>query len=302
MYHSLIDTEENFTLYAICFDDLAFQVLNSLNLPRVVSISLGEFETTALLKVKAERSKVEYCWTCTPHVIRYVIDHYNLNQVTYLDADLCFYAKPTILLEELDSANASVLITEHRYTHRYSYQIPISGIYCVQFMSFKADKRGLEVLQWWQDRCMEWCYARPEDGKFGDQKYLDDWPVRFDGIHILKHLGGGVAPWNIQQYSLEKKGDRTFINDSPLIFYHFHGYKYYRDGIHDFVLGYSLKRTVINTLYYPYSRRLLDSYNEIHKVDPSFDRGWAIRDLSFSSRMQYFKCWLRGVTNEHRVL
>ena len=111
----------------------------------------------------------------------------------------------------------SVLITEHRYTKEYD-QSRTSGIYCVQFMTFKNDKNGMEALNWWRNACIEWCYSRFENGKFGDQKYLDDWLNRFKGVHSLKNLGGGVAPWNIQQYDLSKK-------EFELIFYHFHGFK-----------------------------------------------------------------------------
>ena len=301
MYHSLVASGEDFTLYVVCFDDLAFDVLNKLNLSSLVAIQLKDFESSELLKVKTERTKGEYCWTCTPYVIRYVLDTYKLAQITYLDADLCFYEKPSVLLSEFKQANASVLITEHRYTPKYDYSAT-SGIYCVQFMTFNADERGLKVLQWWQDRCLEWCYNRYEDGKFGDQKYLDDWTTRFDGVHVLQHLGGGVAPWNVQQYEVHLVEKNLYVDELPIIFYHFQDYKYYKNGVHDFIVGCRINSDVVNLLYIPYGLNLLSAYEEIYKVIPNFNCGWAIRDTSFSAKFRYLKRMLRGVANEYRVV
>jgi hypothetical protein len=303
MYRSLEAIGEDFKLYAVCFDDLAYQVLREMNLSRLVAIPLVDFESPQLLAVKGSRSVGEYCWTCTSHLIRYMLDTYELPEVTYLDADLYFYAKPSLLLSEFKESNASVLITEHRYTPRYD-QSATSGIYCVQFMTFKADKRGMEVLQWWQDRCIEWCYARFEDGKFGDQKYLDDWPQRFQGVHVLQHLGGGVAPWNVQQYKLQKKTNDIYVNEYPLVFYHFHGYRCYEDGVHDFSdnWSYRLSRKVVDLVYRPYARALLNSQDELNQVHPGFKRGVIVRKHTLRTRWIYFRKILRGVCNEHRIV
>lgn len=301
MYNSLVATGETFTLYAVCFDDLAFELLGKLKLVNLVRVPLSDFESKELLTVKQTRTAGEYCWTCTPHVIRYVLDTYQLDQVTYLDADLCFYDKPSVLLEEFEQANASVLITEHRYTPVYDYSTT-SGIYCVQFMTFNADKRGLIALQWWQDRCLEWCYNRHEDGKFGDQKYLDDWTTRFEGVHVLQHLGGGVAPWNVQQYKVHKVENKLLVNDLPIVFYHFQDYKYYKNGIHDFIGGCYLSKDVVESLYRPYGLALLKAYEDIYQVAPDFDRGWAVRDISFTAKFNYLKRILRGVANEYRIV
>lgn len=299
MYHSLEKTGDDFELYAVCFDDLAYQVLMKLELPNLIAIPLAVFESPEVLSVKGQRTAGEYCWTCTPHVIRYVLDTYKLPQVTYVDADLCFYDKPSLLLSEFKESGQSVLITEHRYTPRYD-QSATSGIYCVQFMTFKADGRGIKVLQWWQDRCIEWCYARYEDGKFGDQKYLDDWTQRFDGVHVLKHVGGGVAPWNVQQYMLNRDNDgRILVDGLPLVFFHFHGYKHYLDGIHD--LGsYRLDRSVIDYLYRPYARALSSANAEIIEVHPGFDRGRSARPISWKTPLRKLKRYLRGEFNEYR--
>jgi len=300
MYHSLEQSGENFRLYVVCFDELAYQLLTKLGLANLIAIPLGDFESPQLLAVKAQRSAGEYCWTCTPHVIRYVLDVFQLSEVTYLDADLCFYAKPSILLEEFERAGASVLITEHRYTPQYDKSVDC-GIYCVQFMTFKADERGLTALQWWQDRCVEWCYARIEEGKFGDQKYLDDWTQRFEGVHVLKHMGGGVAPWNIQQYSLSQRSGKLYVDDQPLIFFHFHAYKYYVDGIHSFSANYLLAREVVEGLYRPYARELLRAYSEIRKVEANFSSGYSCRGSIWLETAKYIKRKFKGVVNEYRV-
>lgn len=298
MHHSLEAAGEDFRLYAVCFDDLAYQLLATLNLPGVVAIPLNKFESPELLEVKGRRTTAEYCWTCTPHVIRYVLDTYQLPEVTYLDADLCFYDKPSLLLSEFEKSGKSVLITEHRYTPCYD-ESARTGIYCVQFMTFKADQRGMEVLQWWQDRCREWCYARFEEGKFGDQKYLDDWPQRFEGIHVLRHLGGGVAPWNVQQYVLEKTDSGIEVDGVPLVFFHFHGYRHYLDGMHD--LGnFQLDRAVVDMLYRPYIQALAKANSEIVGIYPEFDRARAKRPRSLKTSARRWWRMLRGDLNEYR--
>lgn len=300
MYESLKATDENFVLYVVCFDDLAYECLEKCGLPNLIAISLKEFESDDLLGIKGSRSVGEYCWTCTPHVIRYVLDTYNLQELTYLDADLYFFANPVVLLDEFHSSGASVLIIPHRYTPRYD-QSATSGVYCVQFMTFKANEQGLTVLQWWQDRCIEWCYNRFEDGKFGDQKYLDDWTERFEGVHVLQHIGGGVAPWNIQQYTLNEQGGCLYVDNSALVFYHYHAYKYYKDGPHD-LGGYQLKKNVIPLVYHPYVEALKAATARVRQVIPDFDRGYAIRHKSWKTPLRNLRRRLKREFNEYRFI
>jgi hypothetical protein len=208
-------------------------------------------------------------------VIRYIIDRFGLPAVTYLDADLFFYARPSLLLEEMERSGKSVLITEHRYSREYEHLID-AGIYCVQFLCIKADQKGMAVLQWWQERCLEWCYDRLEEGRFGDQKYLDEWPERFEGVHVLQHPGGGIAPWNVQRYSIVMRDGKPYVvekessQESAIVFYHFHAVRFYDNG--DMELGYySLNREVKKLLYQPYLEKLEASKCEVARFDSTFD-------------------------------
>jgi hypothetical protein len=252
MYYSLEKFCTDFNLYIVAFDQHCYDTLSKLQLEKATLISLEEFENAELLRVKPARTPTEYCWTCTPMSLDYCLNKFELDMCTYIDADLLFFSNPGVLLEEM--GNASVLITEHRYTKLYD-QTKISGKYCVQFLSFKNDPRGREVLLWWKQACLDWCYNRVEDNKFGDQKYLDDWCERFDGVHELRHLGGGVAPWNMQQYQFRQAGDRLIGEETAtgktfeMVFFHFHGFKHYQTNVFAPAGPYQLNENLLELIY-----------------------------------------------------
>jgi hypothetical protein len=221
LHRSLLEHGQPFHLWILCMDELAERNLRQLALPNVSLISLRSVEDSRLLSVKPLRSRGEYCWTLTPFAPQFVFDRDpSIARVTYLDADLFFFNAPHVLIDELATSAKHVLITEHAYDPRYERwgRARRSGRFCVQFMTFRSTPEAANVMRWWQERCLEWCYARVEDGKFGDQKYLDTWPDMFGNeVHVLRQREKTLAPWNASYY--EKQG-RGIL--SP-VFYHFHG-------------------------------------------------------------------------------
>jgi hypothetical protein len=231
LYRSLERHSPDFRLRVFCMDDETKTVLDRMALPQLTAIGLDELERhdPELLAVKPTRTQIEYCWTATPCVCACALDsERGLSEITYLDADLMFFSEPRPVFDEL--GDDSILIVPHRYAPASQHLEATSGTYNVQFMTFRRDERGVEALGWWRERCLEWCYYRVEDGKFGDQKYLDDWPERFEGVHILRHVGGGLAPWNVTNYSLGPGPDGPFVDGLPLVFFHHHGLKLYKVG------------------------------------------------------------------------
>lgn len=272
MYQSLERQCENFHLYVFAFDDTCYEFFKKENYPKLTVVSLKEFEDKDLLRIKPGRSAGEYCWTCASSTILYSIETYKLDNCTYIDADMYFYSDPTILIEEM--GNSSVLITEHRFTPEYK-ESEIYGKYCVQFVTFKNDAKGMEVLRWWRNACIDWCYGRIEDGKFGDQKYLDDWTTRFKGVHELQHLGGGIAPWNLQQYSfvnnngkitgMEKRSGKKF----NAVFFHYHGLRFYNNGVVSLTGNdYEMTDDARALFYFPYVKELLEVKKQLNNKLP----------------------------------
>jgi len=240
LHRSMVRHAGNFTLWILCVDGTAHDVLSRLALDNVRLLSLSEVETQELRNIKPGRSKGEYCWTLTPFAPRFVFEaDPTVRRVTYLDADLWFRKRPASIFEELDASGKPVLITDHAYAPEYD-QSEKYGQYCVQFMTFSRDADEI-VREWWERRCIEWCFAKTEDGKFGDQKYLDDWPERFPNhVHVLQHQQWTLAPWNATRFPY-----------SGAIIHHFHGFRIVDDNT--FLLGnYAVPPNVFKYVYIPY--------------------------------------------------
>ena len=261
-----------FTLHILCMDALTMEVLERLQLPNVRLIALDHFEDEALRQAKTGRTAGEYCWTCTPSLPLYVFEHNpEISLVTYLDADLLFFSDPTPIYDEF--GDNSIVIVEHRFVERLKHLVS-NGIYNVEWVSFRRDESGMECLRWWRDRCNEWCYNRLEDGKLGDQKYLDDWIERFSGVHVLQHVGAGVAPWNFGNYRITERGGQIYIDDSPLIFYHFHQFRSLKWGKYFWVSDFfKTDKEPPAIIYRAYEKAIASAIQRVQKVFPEFQHG-----------------------------
>lgn len=217
LFESLCKVCDDFCLFVVAFDDIAYNKLVEIKHPSLIVERLIDFETPELLAVKSSRTRAEYCWTCGPSVVYHFIEKYNLDSCTYVDADLMFYRTPQLLFDEI--GDNSVAITDHFAP----YHIP-QGRYCVQFMFFKNDECGMAALKWWRDSCVEWCYAHFDGEKYGDQKYLEQFPIKFDRVHVINNRGAGIASWNMGQYVFNAK-DWSFGYDgqnNEIVFVHYH--------------------------------------------------------------------------------
>ena len=142
------------------------------------------------------------------------------------------------------------------------------GKYNVGWVSFRNNANGLKCLEDWRQDCVRWCYDKLEDGKFGDQKYLDSWPDKYAGIKVINNIGANVAPWNVGRYRLHRDSstNKITVNNYDLIFYHFAGFKqldnenYITNVSRYFV---SLKGILRNSIYLPYVKKLREYNNAI---------------------------------------
>jgi len=217
--------EVPFTFYVLCLDQKVYSILQELNINSVALIKLSEIEDwdPSLLEAKQNRSLVEYYFTMSPVLPFYILKNFEVDIIACLDADLMFFSSPSIIFKELNFK--SIYIVEHRFRKEFKDHL-ISGKFNVQCQLFRNNKVGLDCLSRWRDQCITWCYDRHEDGKFADQKYLEEWPLLYgDELVISKNLGVGLAPWNVHGEEITYSNTGFLINGSPIVFFHFHGLK-----------------------------------------------------------------------------
>lgn len=267
LYQSMKEKILDFKLYVFAFDDKCYEILKNENFPDLIPITLQEFETEDLLRVKKERTRAEYCWTCSPWIIKHVIDHYNEPICTYIDADMLFFSSPQFVFDEMRKAGCSVIIVPHRFkdiqTEKEAHDKV--GSYCVEFNTFVNDKNGYETLTWWADSCLEWCfYSVPGTTEwYGDQKYLNVFPEKFQGVMICDHYGVGMAPWNINLVDYIGNREKVpFIKvketgkEYPVVLYHFENVAFLSEHILH-ASSRTNSKELHKAIYDPYIKKLI---------------------------------------------
>jgi hypothetical protein len=259
LYQSLLQCCTSFRLVILCMDNPCYDQLSKLDLPGVELVAIEDFvdHDDDLRSAKKNRSQIEYYFTCTPSLPLFVLNRSPaLEEITYVDADLFFYADPRPIYDEI--GDHSVALIPHRFPEKLRF-MEVRGIYNVSFIYFRRDKNGLGLLKWWRNKCIEWCYDRLEAGRFADQKYLDRVPEIFEGVRIIQHKGANLAPWNVKNHEIVQASEGVLIDDQPLLFYHFHGLRQITDWLYDpNLMAYKahLTKPLKKGIYEPYIETL----------------------------------------------
>lgn len=257
----------------LCLDDTSFALLRQLAIPGVLPVSLADLEAAdpALITARNNRSRLEYIWTLTPALILHAQSAvFPGEMMTYVDADLYFYSSPQPIFDEFEEGHVSII--PHRFAHDAERQTAMHGRYNVGMMSFANTEPAHRVLKWWREQCLGECCGTPQNGKFGDQKYLDDWLERFEGIVEIRHPGANVGPWNIRRHRITKTNGHLSADGQPLIFYHFHKFEIFGRQLYR-CTSREVSRANLRLIYTPYLVALQIAQARVEKICPAFRRG-----------------------------
>ncbi len=247
-----------FKLYALCLDEQSLFVIQALGKDNVVPIQIAELENydPELAATKATRSLIEYYFTITPCWPLYLFDTFKeIEQITYLDADLYFFSDPETVFAEINKA--SIALSPHNFSPDHAEDI-VYGKYNMGWITWRRDENGLTALKWYRESCIEWCYDRLEGDKFADQKYLEE-IAGFPGAKDIKHIGVNISEWSCNNYEFTlDDNDTPLVDGEPLVCYHFQRF---------WVTNNKSVNTVI-----PERHKNPDSVVMRHVFDPYFNR------------------------------
>lgn len=260
MIDSLRKSGDLSTVYILALDDVSYNFLINLELQNSLILKTSDIENhyPELKEAKRNRIRIEYFFTLTPALIKFVnlLQSDNLSLTIYLDADLFFFRNPGEVLLEMDAY--SVGIIPHRFNLKLAKKLNRFGKYNVGMVIFKSDSDGMRLLDWWFTSCLEWCYDYVDQGRFADQGYLDYFEQMSTNVLVINHLGANLAPWNVSNYDICEKNGDLYVNSYKLLFFHFHNLKVFhkRMLIPHIYYRARLTKTVKNKIYRLYASSL----------------------------------------------
>jgi hypothetical protein len=262
----------------LLLDDTAYEMAKCLNLPNTTLLRPEDINDTELLQTRKDRTIPEFASTTKPAFLLYMMKSGKVGThelLGFIDVDILFYQPATPLFEKI-FINGSIAITPHNFPKRREHEQAQKGTYNAGMVFFRNDPSALRCLEEWRRQCIEWCYLRYEDGKIGDQGYLSDWPKKYEGVLELRDKGVNLSTWNIENYKITlSRTDGFFIDNDPLICYHFHGLKIYFDRAGR-IQAYPI--TIFHKeIYRSCIAALQKAYTQLHTLDKTWVYGTSPR-------------------------
>ena len=280
LWRSVARHDPDAALWVLALDDETADALRALGDTFLRLVPLAELEAAdpELLAMRSQRSWPEYLFTLSPCWPRWILATQRyICRVTYLDADLACFSRPTGMFAAMEAASASVMVTAHRFPPWLKHY-ERHGTFNVGVLSFANDETARQILDEWRASCLEWCHDRVDGQRYADQGYLNAWPERLGKrLLILDDPGVNAAPWNWagSTYHIpHSKGAPLEVDGRPLVFFHFARFRpragtwLWESGQLDYGIMPQRLRTA---LYGEYWWLLVAAQAELRSVRPSGD-------------------------------
>lgn len=257
MWESLAD-DQNVVFDFLCLDNASASEFYGKDRVKVTTQSDLLSQSPGLAEALVGRTKAERYFTMGPAHLVYVSQHNtNATWFAYVDADIFFYRSLSKHLATFDGGSA--VLSPHRHLWHNRRRLSPFGRFNVGVVAFANSLEGKSLLSYWAEQCKSWCYDRVEEGKYADQKYLEDFDSLDEAVIVDESKGANVAPWNLGFSKVLVDSQKApSIDGVPLVYVHFQGLKLYKNH---WILGhlpfltFATRNQMLN-LYTPYLRKI----------------------------------------------
>ncbi len=290
LYYSIKKFHSDFDFFVLTFDDFAYDYLNNLNEKNIKLISYREYNDYFQTSAEKFADKKQYFFSATPNLCVYLVDNFkNIDVLLYLDADVYLFNTLDSLYSEFGSS--SIGFCSHRYHRIFNYFVNHYGKFNVGVNLFRNSESGIKCLREWKEECDSWYPGKPGYplNFFSDQIFLDTWVGRYEGIKIIENIGVNVCYWNAANYKFSKFNDTYFVNDVPLIIYHFSSLRKESENVWNTnsVFGIVSVRSVLQEIYIKYIRHI-ESFGLNHKKYEKIVLGTNLKKKIFHFIFKFF--------------
>ena len=230
--------------YVLCLDDFVYDFFKKNLFANIEIISLDEIETKykELRGIKNNREIIEYYFTLSPFIPKYLNEEKKINNILYVDTDYYFFKNPDKLF--FSSQDSSVTIIRQNASLKYGkYNVGLI------FFNFSFEETS-SIVNKWSEQCIKSCSDQVTNNTYADQKYLDDWFLKMKHIRVYEPEYTSLAPWDAN-ILIEKNIDN-------FIAFHFHALKmqqkYFTTGFH--IYNKKNSNMILEKIYLPYIKNL----------------------------------------------
>jgi hypothetical protein len=212
---------ENRVLKIVLFDAKV-----PLNIPKSEAeiIWIEDLDVPNLLELAFMYDIIEFSTSLKPFIARKFLDEYEA--VIFLDPDTCIFNSLCTLVDDLEKH--SIVVTPHYTTPqpRHPAESDLAmmrfGSFNLGFFAVRRAPQGLNFLEWWSARSIDYSFMESQFGLSTDQKWVSIAPCFFNELHVSFNLGYNVAPWNTFERDISvSRGSYRVNGIYPLVFFHF---------------------------------------------------------------------------------
>jgi len=182
----------------------------------------------------------EFCCALRGWLHEFLLDHTDLQEWLFLDADILVMHNLQEIFRLLKSH--SILLNPHfqywqklRSGDELEQVVLRAGLYNGGFLGIRRCEESRLFTQWFKSRLSFFCFddLAQEDlrGLFVDQRWLNLVPLYFPHAGFLTVPGANLAHWNLFEHTLNLHNNGMITVDSePLLFVHFSGWDIEKPG------------------------------------------------------------------------